>query len=83
LTLENLQAIHSGNEKKKMSKWSSTTADKQITGDPLNFFCTAEALWLTEKATTVGIILSSTYKPLFSFQLCKVISFVIDPKYQS
>jgi hypothetical protein len=27
-----------------MSKGSSTTADKQITGDPLNFFCTAEAL---------------------------------------
>jgi hypothetical protein len=49
LTLENLQAIHSGKEKKKkekkkMSKGSSTTADKQITGDPLNFFCTAEAL---------------------------------------
>jgi hypothetical protein len=49
LTFRNLQAIHSGKEKKrkekkKMSKGSSTTADKQITGDPLNFFCTAEAL---------------------------------------
>jgi len=47
--LENLQAIHSGKkkkkkEKKKMSKGFSTTADKQITGGPLNFFCTAEAL---------------------------------------
>ncbi len=31
-------------EKKKMSKGSSTTADKEIIGDPLNFFCTAEAL---------------------------------------
>jgi hypothetical protein len=65
-----------------MSKGSSTTADKQITGDPLNFFCTAEALWLTERALTAGIIISSKYKPLFSLQLCKVISFVIDPKYQ-
>jgi hypothetical protein len=44
LTLENLQAIHSRKEKKKMSKGSSTRADKKITGDPLNFFCTAEAL---------------------------------------
>jgi hypothetical protein len=49
LTLGNLQAIHLGKEKKrkekkKMSKGSSTTADKQITGDPLNFFCTAESL---------------------------------------
>jgi hypothetical protein len=48
-SLENLHAIHSGKEKKrkekkKMSKGSSTTANKQITGDPLNFFCTAEAL---------------------------------------
>jgi len=47
--LENLHAIHSGKEKekkekKKMSKGSSTTTDKEITGDPLNFFCTAEAL---------------------------------------
>jgi hypothetical protein len=46
--LENLQAIHLGKEKKKkkkkMSKGSSTTANKQITDDPLNFFCTAEAL---------------------------------------
>jgi len=41
LTLENLQAIHLGKEKKKMSKGSSTTANKEITGDPLNFFCTA------------------------------------------
>ncbi len=41
LTLENLQAIHSGKEKKKMSKGSSTIADKEITSDPLNFFCTA------------------------------------------
>jgi hypothetical protein len=41
LTLENLHAIHSGKEKKKMSKGSSTTANKEITGDPLNFFCTA------------------------------------------
>jgi hypothetical protein len=44
--LENLQAIHSGKEKKKkekkkMSKGSSTTANKEITGDPLKFFCTA------------------------------------------
>jgi hypothetical protein len=31
-----------------MSKGSSTTTDKEITGDPLNFFCTAEALWLTD-----------------------------------
>jgi hypothetical protein len=31
-------------KKKKMSKGSSTTANKQITDDPLNFFCTAEAL---------------------------------------
>jgi len=42
--LENLQANHWGKEKKKMSKRSSTTTDKEITGDPLNFFCTAEAL---------------------------------------
>jgi hypothetical protein len=33
-----------GKRKEKMSKGSSTTTDKQITGDPLNFFCTAEAL---------------------------------------
>jgi len=31
-----------------MSKGSSTTANKEITCDPLNFFCTAEALWLTD-----------------------------------
>jgi hypothetical protein len=45
--LGNLQAIHSGKEKKRKEKnvkRVSTTADKQITGDPLNFFCTAEAL---------------------------------------
>jgi hypothetical protein len=40
--LGNLQAIHLGKEKKrkekkKMSKGSSTTADKQITGDPREF----------------------------------------------
>jgi len=41
-----------------MSKGSSTIADKQITGDPLNFFCTAEALWLTERAATASSILT-------------------------
>jgi hypothetical protein len=54
-----------------MSKGSSTTANKQITDDPLNFFCTAEALWLTERAATIGIIISSTYKPLLAGRLSK------------